>query len=153
MSWRDKAQRVLGDQDNRDDRDESPPYGPTVPIGTVPEAVAKARLQEWHRHLSAIDQFVSPPGWTLDHWLKLTDTAFWLYEGFGPQAVRGGWTAHDLFGIRVGYPQRGGLADLLDGARNLKLVGGKAYWSRSGAPFNIGVGIGQGCTLLWELGQ
>ena len=65
--------------------------------------------------------------------------------------MRNGWTALDLFGVRPGFPQRGGLADLLNGARNLKLSGGKAYWSHLGAPFSIGIGIGRGCTLLWEL--
>lgn len=112
-----------------------------------------AVLQDWHKHLSAVDQLVTPEHWTLDAWLKLTDTAFWLYENHASYAVRNGWTALDLFGIREGMPKFGGLADLLDGARNLKLVGGKAYWSHFGARFNIGVGIGPGCTLLWELDQ
>lgn len=116
-------------------------------ISANPSAV----LRDWNRQLSAVDQFVTPPNWKLDAWHKLTDTAFWLYENHASYAVRNGWTALDLFGIRPGFPQRGGLADLLDGARNLKLSGGKAYWSHFGAPFNIGVGIGQGCTLLWEL--
>lgn len=120
---------------------------PLVHISPQPAAL----LREWHANLSKIDQFVTPPAWSLDDWLKLTDTAFWLYEGHASYAVRHGWTALDLFGIRPSFPQRGGLADLLDGARNLKLSGGKAYWSRFGAPFNIGVGIGQGCVPLWEL--
>lgn len=152
MTWRDKAQRALGDRDNRDDRDESPPNDPIVPIGTVPEAAAGARLREWHAHLSAIDHFVTPPDWTLDGWLKLTDTALWLYEQHSSYAVRNGWSALDLFGVRVGMPGCGGLADLLGNARDLKLSGGRAYWSRTGVQFRMNVGCGDGCVLLWELG-
>lgn len=111
-----------------------------------------ATLKDWHRHLSAIDQFVTPPGWTLDAWLDLTDTAFWLYENHAGYAVRNGWSALDLFGVRVGMPRLGGLADLLDGARNLKLDGGKAHWTHLGVHCRMNVGCGDGCTLLWELG-
>jgi len=153
MSWRDKAQRVLGERDNRDDRDNSPPIGSIVPIGTVGEATAAARLREWHKHLSGVDQFVSPPGWTLDDWLRLTDTAFALYEGQASYAVRNGWTALDLFGVRPGMPRCGGLADQLHGARNLKLDGGRAFWTSLGVQFRTGIGCGQGCVLLWELDQ
>lgn len=111
-----------------------------------------ALLRDWHRHLSAVDQFVSPTDWTLDAWLKLTDTALWLYESHASYAVRNGWSVHDLFGVRAGMPRCGGLADQLDGARDLKLSGGRAYWSRMGVQFRMNVGCGDGCVLLWELG-
>ncbi len=118
--------------------------------GHIPDNPS-AILRDWHGHLSKLDQFCTPADWTLDAWLKLTDTALWLYEGFAAQAVGSGWTGLDLFGVRPGYPERGGLADLLNGARNLKLSGGKAYWSHFGAPFSIGIGVGKGCMPLWEL--
>lgn len=158
MSWRDTAERVLGERDNRDVRVKSPPIEPNVPIGTaeggaIGEPVAKARLAEWHRNLSAIDQFASPPGWSLDAWLKLTDDAFWLYENHASYAVRNGWTARCLFAVRPGMPHLGGLADQLDGARNLKLDGGRAYWTHHGSPcrINVGCGDGSGAMLLWEI--
>lgn len=125
-------------------------------VGASPARLAgnpSAVLRDWHKHLSGVDQFVSPPGWTLDDWLRLTDTAFALYEGQASYAVRNGWTALDLFGVRPGMPRCGGLADQLRGARNLKLDGGRAYWSRMGVPFRTNVGCGQGCVLLWELDQ
>lgn len=112
-----------------------------------------AFLRDWHRHLSTIDQLTSPPGWTIDAWLTLTDDAFYVYEHFGSIAVRAGWSALDLFAVRPGMPHRGGLADMLDGARNLKLDGPRAYWSAFGVPFriNVGCGLGGGAVLLWAL--
>lgn len=145
-NWREMAAAALEGEDKRDTRDKRPPNAPSVP--TVP---ASQTLNDWHRHLSVVDYLNAPVGWEIGAWLKLTDTAFWLYENHAAYAVRNGWNAPDLFGVRTGYPQCGGLAELLDGARNLKLSGGKAYWSHHGSPFNIGIGIGKGCTLLWEL--
>lgn len=120
--------------------------------GTISEHLAAARLREWRARLSKIDQFSPPSDFTLGGWLDLTDTAFWLYESHGAYAVRNGWSAHDLFGVRVGMPNLGGLADLLDGARNLKLDGGKAHWTHLGVHCRMNIGCGDGCTLLWELG-
>lgn len=153
MSWRDRAERVLEGRDNRDNSAKSPPNDPIVPIGTVPEAVAVASLRDWHAKLSAIDQFVSPPGWTLDQWLTLTDDAMWVYENHASYAVRNGWTAQCLFAVRPGMPHLGGLADMLEGSRDLKLVGGKAYWTISGVKhrINVGCGDGSGAILLWEI--
>lgn len=152
--WAERAQQIAaGDgRANSANSAESPPNGTsgTNGTGSMPLNPPFA-LQDWHKRLSAIDQFTTPPGWAMHDWLKLTDDAAWLYENHASYAVRNGWSALDLFGVRAGMPKRGGLADLIDGARNLKLSGGKAYWSHFGVPFSINIGCGQGCVLLWEL--
>lgn len=153
--WAERAGHFEAEETRADSANsaDSPPFGTNGTNGTkfvVPINPALA-LRQWHASLSSVDQFVTPAGWQLDDWLRLTDTAFWLYENHAAYAVRHGWTGLDLFGVRPGYPERGGLADLLNGARNLKLSGGKAYWSHFGASFSIGIGIGKGCVPIWEL--
>lgn len=129
--------------------------GSVSSVGTsqdnISEIEARATLKRWHRHLSAIDQFCTPADWTLNNWLTLTDDAFWLYENHASYAVRNGWTALDLFGVRPGMPHRGGLADMLETSRDLKLNGGRAFWTQLGVKRRINVGCGEGCALLWEL--
>jgi len=144
MGWRDYAREVQGRRDVRDERDNSPvapPSGSIVP--SVPEAVAQSRLREWHARLSSMDEFTSPPGWTLNQWLKTLDASYWLYENFASQAVRDGWSALDLFGVLPQKPGWGGLADRLGDARNLKMAEGRASWSSFGVRQSFGRGCGE----------
>jgi hypothetical protein len=126
-------------------------------VGTISEAVAKARLREWHAHLTRLDHFTSPPGWSLNRWLNTVDAAMWLYEEFASQLVRDGWTAAGLFGVLPAYPGEGGLADRLGNARNLKLLDGVAHWRTPHGlhkqfPCGGGVDLAKGgLILLWEV--
>lgn len=164
MGWRDYAKQVQEGGHNRHNRHESPPDGPNVPIvpnvlGSPPrapldEGAAKARLREWHAHLSRVDEFASPPGWPLNGWLRVVDSSCWLYENFASEAVRQHWSALDLFGVMPAGPGNGGLADRMRDARNLKLSDGRAAWSSFGVPSRFCRGGSldlPGIVLLWEV--
>ena len=133
------------------------------PVGTssgtpapIDERIAVARLKEWHGRLSRVDEFCPPQGWARKDWLRLVDSALWLYENFASQAVREGWSALDLFGYLPALPGCGGLADRLRDARNLKLAEGRAYWSFLGVKerFCRGGALDlAGIVPLWETTQ
>lgn len=134
-----------------------------TPVGTsggtpapIDERIAVARLKEWHGRLSRVDEICSPPGWALNDWLRLLDSALWLYENFASQAAREGWSALDLFGYQPALPGCGGLADRLKDARNLKLAEGRACWSFLGVKerFCRGGALDlAGIVPLWETTQ
>lgn len=155
-SWREVARAVRESEetrDNRDIRDNRAESGANVPnVPNVPANPAR-ELKLWHSRLSAVDEFTSPVGITLKQWLDLVDDACWIYEEYGSQAIRYGWSALDLFGVRVGYPCTGGLADRLGGARNLLLDRRLAVWSVFGDRRQLSAPCGDGLTLLWELEQ
>jgi len=152
MGWRDYAREVQSHGDNRANRDKSlPPEANLRDVSNVPEAVAQSRLREWHSGLSAIDELNSPPGWTLNQWLKTLDASYWLYENFASQAVRDGWSANDLFGVLLQKPGWGGLADRLGDNRGLIMDRDRARWRSFGVPETFGRGGGDGMMPLWTI--
>lgn len=143
-------------------RDSTPQTGtaggtPGGTAGTVSERLAAARLCEWHSHLTRLDHFTSPAGWSLNRWLDTVDAAMWSYETFASQLVREGWTAADLFGVLPAYAGEGGLADRLGNARNLKLLNGVAHWKTPHGlhkqfPRGGGADLAKGgLKLIWEI--
>ncbi len=91
-------------------------------------------------------------------WQQACDDACWIYENFASRAVRDGWSAHDLFGVLPWHLGWGGLCDRLAGARNLKMEGERAAWSRFGVRDWTCRGAGDdlvssGLVLIWEVGQ
>lgn len=113
-------------------------------------------LREWHSRLAPLDFDSAPDGFTLSRWRELREDSWWLYENFAAQAVRDGWSAHDLFAVFLPRSGWGGLCDRLQGARNLKMAGPRAIWSRWGVPdwTCIGAGdslISSGLVPIWEL--
>ena len=157
MGWRDYAKQVQEGRDNRDDRDTTPAKAPIVPIvPNVPEAVAVHRLDDWCARLNGTDAFTSPPGWTLDQWLRTMDASTWLFENFAEQAVRWSWSALDLFGVLPNHPGLGGLSDRIGEVRNLKMAGGLSAWSSIGARHKLARGWGDytdGMVAMWEANQ
>lgn len=152
MSWRDKAKAVLGAGDNRDSRDDSPPLGPNVP--NVPSVVSlnPARvLRTWHGRLSKLDLAAVPVGFTPGSWADLCDDAWWLYEAHASVAVRQGWGAQGLWGVRVGYPIGGGLAQFLRTSRKVMFSDGAAFVSLFGVTSRRTPAMGHGLPLIWEL--
>lgn len=135
MGWREYAREIQEGGDNRDDRDISP--APRQ----VAEATAIGLLRTWHGRLNGVDQMTAPSGWEPGRWATLIDASLWLYENYASQAVRGGWTDLDLFGV-LHKPGRGGLADRLEGARNLKLSDDRAVWSSRGVRETFARGYG-----------
>ncbi len=129
---------------------------PTWPISAatvsiVREAVAQSRLREWHARLSKIDEFISPPGWTLNQWLKTLDAACWLSESYASTAVRDGWSALDLFGVDLAKPGEGGLADRLGDKRVLIMAADAASWRSWGVAQIYYRDGGEGLVPLWEV--
>lgn len=155
MSWRDKAKAVLGAGDNRDNRDDSSSETPIVPnVPNVPKVVAldPARvLRTWHGRLSKLDLGTVPTGFSRGSWADLCDDAWWLYETHASVAVRQGWTAQGLWGVRVGYPIGGGLAQYLRTSRKVMFSDGEAFVSLLGVTSRRSPEMGLGLPLVWEL--
>lgn len=113
MSWRDQAKAILEAGHNRHDRHDSPGPDPNVPnVPNVPEVVPldPARvLKVWHGKLAMLDPLSPAKGFRREEWADLVDDSWWLYENFGSVAVRQGWGAQGLWGVRVGVPHGGGI--------------------------------------------
>lgn len=129
-----------------------PSYVPAIPRN--PRAV----LREWHGKLEPLANVPAPRGFDPGWWRAVVEDSWWVYEQFCSQAVRDGWSALDLFGVLPFNPSLGGLVPRLAGARNLKLEGGKAVWSRYGVRDWTCIGAGEslvssGIVALWELGR
>ena len=155
MSWRERAERILRDGDNRDIRDNSPSKAPNVPIVPNVPGVAvldPARvLRTWHKRLSALDALKPPACLSSGEWEDLCDDAFWLYETHCSYAVRNGWGAEGLFGVRVDYAPGGGLAQVLRRSRSLEFDGPIAHVTRFGVAITRNPACGYGLPLLWEV--
>jgi hypothetical protein len=87
--------------------------------------------------------------------MTLVDSACWLYESYGSQAVRLGWSSLDLWGLLPAVPGAGGLADRIGNARNLKLSDDLACWSFLGVKQQFARGGGEdlvtsGLVPLWR---
>ena len=123
---------------------------------TKPARHPSVTLREWHSLLAPLPFDSEPDGFTLPRWRQLHDDSWWLYENFASRAVRDGWSALDLFGVLPWRSGWGGLCDRLQGARNLKMAGPKAIWSRWGVPDWTCIGAGDALTSsglvpIWEL--
>ncbi len=81
----------------------------------------------WCEALTRLNPRHPPEGMEPDRWRALVADARWLAERHGAAAAALGWTASDLFGLNplAGW---GGLADRLDGARQLALTDRTAHW-------------------------
>lgn len=156
MNWRDKAKAILEAGDNRDIRAIRGAEAPNVPIvPNVPKVVPidPARmLRTWHGHLSKLDALRGPECVDPWAWADLCDDAWWLYEMHGSVAVRQGWTAQGLWGVRLGYPDGGGLAQFLRTSRKVMLSDGDAFVSMRGVTSCRYPAMGRGLPLMWELG-
>ena len=155
MNWRERAERILRDGDNRDIKDNSPREAPNVPIvPNVPGVTVldPARvLRTWHKRLSALDALKPPACLSSADWEDLCDDSWWLYETHGSYAVRNGWGAEGLFGVRVDYAPGGGLAQVLRRSRLLEFDGPIAHVTRFGAVVSRNPACGYGLPLLWEV--
>lgn len=135
-----------------------PSIVPIVPIVPGVSIEPAKVLKEWREGLSCLDVHAVPEGIDRHDWWQKCDDAFWIYNNFAPRAVRDGWSANDLFGVMPIRPGWGGLCDRLRGARNLKMAGQKAIWSRWGVPDWSCAGsgdalVGSGLLPIWELGK
>lgn len=147
MTWRKTAERILANEDNRDNRANSPPIVPFSPIVLqAPEGV----LRDWHGKLKRLDPRVVPAELSGSEWSLLCEDAWWLYENFAAVAIRQGWDAHGLFGVRAGYPAGGGLAHALEGCRNVVMVEGRAHVTAWGVTTKYNAACGAGLPLIWE---
>lgn len=80
----------------------------------------------WTVALAAIDASRAPAGFDPDRWRYVLADARWR-RYHGPAAAALGWTASDLFGLAL--PNGiGGLADRLEGTRNLVMTDRIAHW-------------------------
>lgn len=122
----------------------------------MPPDPTKARRQ-WRTGLATLTYSQPPVGVSSMRWGQLLDDAEFIFNGFGEQLAREGWTAHDVFGVLPWLPTGGVLLDRLRGARNLKLDGeGRALWSLSGVMMQTCRGAAEslmlsGLVLLWQV--
>jgi hypothetical protein len=162
MGWREYAAAVrdIGHvRHNRHTRSEEQANVPIVPIvlALPSEETARTILADWHRHLSALNVYEPPEGIDQNRWGMLVEDACWLYETHASRLVRDGWSALDLFGVLPSQRGWGGLADRIQGARNVLFDDqGKAHWTRHGVNFSISRGVGEalggsGARLVWDL--
>ena len=143
---------------------EEPPKPPEPSFGgyggepecRISEKAQRERQREWRVQLAGLDPWRPVAGIEGQRWRNLCEDAFWIFEKFGEPAARDNWSGLDLFGVLPVKPYWGGLADRLRGARNLKLVDGRARWAHMGVPeqWNRGSGlalVSSGLLLMWEL--
>lgn len=83
---------------------------------------------EWREVLAGLDLDRPPDGMEAQRWVRLLGDARWLARWHGEAASSLGWTASDLFGIDAKREGWGGLADRLDGARQVTLTDTVAHW-------------------------
>ncbi len=82
---------------------------------------------DWTAALATINASRAPAGFDPDRWRYVLADARWLCRYHGPAAAALGWTASDLFGLAL--PNGiGGLADRLEGTRNLVMTDRIAHW-------------------------
>ena len=149
MGWREYAQTVRDsghDRHNRHNRSDQEAIVPNVPIvlGLPSEETARSILADWHRRLSTLDVYEVPEGFDQQRWGTLLHDCWWLYEAHASRLVREGWSAWGLWAVLPS--QRGicGLADRLQGARNVLFDNqGKAHWTRLGVKFSLSRGTGE----------
>jgi hypothetical protein len=124
--------------------------------GILDERIAVAKLREWHAHLSKLDVHDPPEGFDQMRWGTLVHDCWWLYETHASRLVRDGWSAMDLLGVLPSYRGWGGLADRLQGARNVLFDDqGQVHWARLGVKFSASRGAGEAlqgsdARLVWE---
>jgi hypothetical protein len=89
-------------------------------------------------------------------WQRACDDAMWIFNGFGEQAARDGWSEHDLFGILPWHHGWGGITCRLRGARNLKMDADRAVWAAGSHADRLARGFGatlisSGLVPIWEI--
>lgn len=155
MSWREQAKAILEAGHVRHDRHNSSDLTPNVPnVPIVPGVVAldPARvLKVWHGRLAKLEPLQPSDGFGKSEWADLVDDSWWLYENFASVAVRQGWGAQGLWGVRVGIPHGGGLAQLLRTSRSVLFLDGIATVTRLGVQMKRNPECGHGCLLVWEV--
>jgi len=99
-----------------------------TPLGPFLENMPRRLIPlDWPAAIAATDASRPPGGFDPDRWHQLLTDARWLCRYHGPAAAALGWTASDLFGLAL--PNGiGGLADRLEGVRNLILTDRIAHW-------------------------
>lgn len=122
--------------------------------GTAPHPkIAEARLRQWHALLSSLDPLQPPFEFLEKDWAQLVDDACWLYEVHASYAVRNGWPAQSLFGVRLGHAFSGGVAQLLQSCRSVVFDGPHAFVRSYGVTLKRNVHCGDGLPLIWEIGR
>ena len=126
-----------------------------IPDSAEPDATvatsATHQLRYWHLRLAKLDPLRPPEGFGKSEWADLVDDSWWLYENFASVAVRQGWGAQGLWGVRVGVPHGGGLAQLMRTSRSVLFSDGIAIVTRLGVQMKRNPECGHGCLLVWEV--
>lgn len=153
MSWRERVDEALRGENTRNDRntsDDSAPFVPSVP--NVPANPARL-LKQWQAGLMRLDPECAPDGFEASEWWRLWLDACWLFETHGKFAAMNGWDAQSLFGVWVGYPPAGGLAQQLRGSRQLVFDGPRAVFRLWGVSSPVNAFAARGLKTIWEIGQ
>lgn len=130
--WRELARRLKAQEGAADCAATSAPVVHSVPIvPIVPRAVTQIEVPAdpaaWCAALAALNASRAPAGIAPDLWPQVLADARWIARFHGEAAAALGWSASDLFGIGR-EPGNGGLADRLEGARQLAFTSGVAHW-------------------------
>ena len=108
-------------------------------------------LATWHRELSRLETTDRLHRLPAGRWRQLIDDAMWLFENYGCQAARLGWTSADLFGVQPGKDGWGGIADRLQSSRSLVVDAERAVWRHFGVPMTFNRGAYPDLKTLWEV--
>ncbi|MXO94743.1 hypothetical protein GRI62_14165 [Erythrobacter arachoides] len=128
----------------------SAPARPARPAKFANPAHWQDQLDSWCAAINRLDISKPAPGIAACRWQSLFRCAEWWMENYAVQAVRDGWGAGDVFGIRPGQPERGGLIDQLGDCRSLMMGDGRARWRSFGIVSTYAAGAYPLLLPFWE---
>jgi hypothetical protein len=127
---------------------------PNPPACKSPEPAAldpMSLLKRWHGKLSKLGPLSPAEGFRSGDWADLVDHSWWLYENFASVAVRQGWGVEGQWGVRIGLPHGGGLAQLMRTSRSVLFADRIATITRLGIRTTRNPECAHGCRLVWEI--
>lgn len=142
---------VAGTSVKTENANPAEPPATLATVATLPEARDVQRtLDGWCGAFNGLSPLRPAPVFTMGRWQTLYDCTQWWLENFARRAAWEGWSTGDVFGIRPGYPTRGGLIDQLGDNRSLVMADGGARWRSWGIMSSYAAGCSPHLEPFWK---